>query len=97
MGLTHGLGFLKRKIKLYCEDLDKKHRARKKVITKRALETLKVRDDSEDAIRAKLKAIETLKGERPKTVQNIKAASEFNRIRDSEHSNKLFLLTLRLE
>ena len=51
---------------------------------------LKVKDDSEDAIKMKLDAIEILKEEQQKTIQNIKAASEFNRIRDSEHSNKLF-------
>ena len=75
--------FLKRKIKMHCEGLDKKHRARKRVITKKALGVLKVKDDSEDAIKMKLDAIETLKEEQQKAIQNIKAASEFNRIRDT--------------
>ena len=53
--------------------------------------------DIPDIIQAKKDATEEIRLDQQRVIQNIKAASDFNWIRDGEHSNKLFFMQTKAE
>ena len=84
-------------IKKLFQSEDSKHKDRMNTKVKHMLETVNFefpvdcsKEEYNEILCAKNEAIEALRTEEQMILQNIRAASEFNWLRASEHSNKLF-------
>ena len=92
-------GLLKLTIRDELTEIDEAYRNRRKLRLKKAIQTLQMDElitadssDIPDIIQAKKDAREEIRLDQQRVIQNIKAASDFNWIRDGEHSNKLFFM-----
>ena len=90
---------LKLTIRNELKEIDEAYRNRRKLRLKKAIQTLQMDElitahssDIPDIIQAKKEAMEEIRMDQQRVIQNIKAASDFNWIRDGEHSNKLFFM-----
>ena len=85
------------------KEIDDAYRKRRSLKLKKAREILNMDDlkvscalAKDEIIQAKKGAMEEIRVDQQRTIQNIKASSDFNWIRDGEHSNKLFFMQTKV-